>query len=427
MTLDEIRKSRPHEEGHNSTVEEKISVAVNSSRDIPGGGISVKEIKNGFRVENNSATSEARFQTRQKRFKSDYNFEEDKVVCRDKGTSLFSKKMDSKNNANTLAEPVGVGHFVIKTLAQIRAEKHSLVENASGCNDPERSVGSDCLLQEPSCKNTETEDGLRSIGDGMDFVISRTNPDEKACFQQTNETKSDGKGTPRRRQLQLKRKNTDAAVRACKRSRVIRLPSDSLKDSEVTVQVPESITDSVCPDPLKMNGTFCLETGGSGCVRLEQPVTCISGGSVRSCFKSVMNSSVCDKSLSESVNIAVSGIARSRDLSSETATNPVSTSERLGKHPDTAELAGSRTGVTHPSKSQSGERLESKLDLPTKSADPVLGDEGESCAMKPLSVLQAEQGNMDMDELLLGDTEDNCVILDAEEDILQDIDDLLND
>jgi hypothetical protein len=418
MTLDEIRKRRLHEEGRNSGVEEKISVAVNSSKDIPGGSISVKQFKNGFKIENNIATAEARFQTRQKRYKPDYNFEED-----DKGNEV-----DSKNNVDTLAESVGAGHFVIKTLAQIRAEKNSLVENATGCSIAQKSVGSDCLPQELSCKNTEMEDGFRSVGEGTDFMVSRSNPDEKACFQQTNETKSDTKGTPRRRQLQLKRNHTDAAVRACKRSRVIRLTSDSLKDSEVTVQVPGSIADNVCPDPSKTNGTFCLETAGSGCVRLEQPVAHISGDSFRSCSKSVMNSSVCDKGLSESLNIPVSCVAKSTDLSSQT-TGPVTTSVLPGKHPNTAfiEPTGNRLGVTHTSKSQSGERLESKLALATKSAGCVLGDKGENCAMKPLSVLQTEQGNVDIDELLLGDTEDNCVILDAEEDILQDIDDLLND
>lgn len=414
MTLDEIRKRRPHEEGHYSAMEEKMSVAVNSSRDIPGSAISVKQFKNGFEVENNSATSEARFQTRQKRFKSDYSFEEDRVVCHDKGTVLFNKKVDSKNNGDTFAEPVTGGHFVIKTLAQIRAEKNSLVENTSSCSVPERSVGSDCLSRELSRKNTETEDGLRSVGDSKDFLVSGSNPDEKACFQQTNETKSDGKGTPRGRQLQLKRNNIDTAVPAPKRSRVIRLTSDSLKDSEVTVQVPGSVTNNVCSDPLKTSGTFCSETGGSGCVRLGQPVTNISGDSFKSCSKSVMNSCACDKCSSTSFNIVGSDAAKSTDLSSETTTNPVTTSVLPGKHPDTAlsELAANRIGVTHPSKSQSGERLESKLALATKSAD---------------CLLQTERGNADIDELLLGDTEDNCVILEAEEDILQDIDDLLND
>lgn len=427
MTLDEIRKRRPHEEGH-SAMEEKISVPVNSSRDIPGGAISVKQFKNGFKVDNNGATSEARFQTRQKRFKSDYSSEEDKVVCRDKSTVAFNKKVDSKNNGDTLAEPVTGGHFVIKTLAQIRAEKNSLVENTSICSVPERSVGSDCLPQELSRKNTETEYGLRSVGDSKDFLVSGSSPDEKACFQQTNTTKSDGKGTPRRRQLQLKRNNIDTAVPAPKRSRVIRLTSDSLKDSEVTVQVLGSVTNNVCSDLLKTNGTSCLETGGSGCVRLGRPVTNISGDCFKACSKSVMSSCACDKRSSTSFNIAGSDIAKSTDLSSET-TNPITTSVLLGKHPDTAlsELAGNRIGVTHLSKSRSDERSESKLALATKNADCVLGDAGENCAMKPLSVMQTEQGNTDIDELLLGDPEDNCVILDAEEDILQDIDDLLNE
>ncbi|PNF14041.1 hypothetical protein B7P43_G03557 [Cryptotermes secundus] len=428
MTLDEIRKRRPHEEGHYSAMEEKMSVAMNSSIDIPGGAVSVKQFKNGFKVENNSATSEDRFQTRQKRFKSDHNFEEDRVVCHDKGTVLFNKKVDAKNNGDTLTEPVTGGHFVIKTLAQIRAEKNSLVENTSSCSVPERSVGSDCLPQELSQKNSETEDGLRSVGDSKDFLVSGSNPDENACFQQTNETKSDGKGTPRRRQLQLKRNNIDTAVHAPKRSKVIRLTSDLLKDSEVTVQVPGSVTSNVCSDPLKTNGTLCLETGGSSCVRLGQPVTNISEDSFKSCSKSVMNSCACDKR-SSTFNIAGSDVAKSTDLSSETTTNPVTTSVLHGKHPDMAlsEFAGNIIGVTHPSKSPSGERLESKLALATKSVDCVLDDVGENCAMKPLSVLQTQQGNTDIDELLLGDTEDNCVILDAEEDILQDIDDLLND
>jgi hypothetical protein len=142
-----------------------------------------------------------------------------------------------------------------------------------------------------------------------------------------------------------------------------------------------------------------------------------------------MNSSACDKHSTTSFNITGSGVTKSTDLSPETTTNPVTTSVLPGKHPDTvlSELAGNRIGVTIPSKSQSGERLESKLALAAKNADCVLGDEEENCAMKSLSVSQTERGNTDIDELLLGDTEDNCVILDAEEDILQDIDDLLND
>jgi hypothetical protein len=342
---------------------------------------------------------------------------------------MFNKKVDSKSNGDTLAKPVTGGHFVVKTLAQIRAEKNSLVENTSSCSVPDRSVGSDCLPRELYQKNTETEDGLGSVGDGKDFLVSGSNPDERAFLQETNDSKPDSKGTPRRRQLQLKRNNIDTAVPAPKRSRVIRLTSDALKDSEVAVQVPGSVTNNVCSDPLKTNGTFCLKTGGSDCVRLGQPVSNISGDSCKSCSKSVMNSCACDKCSSTSFNIARSDVSKSTDLSSETTKNPVTTSVLPGKHPDTAlsECAGNRTGVTHPSKSQSGERLESKLTSATKSADCVLGDEGENCAMKPLSVLQTERGNTNIDELLLGDTEDNCVILDAEEDILQDIDDLLND
>jgi hypothetical protein len=59
--------------------------------------------------------------------------------------------------------------------------------------------------------------------------------------------------------------------------------------------------------------------------------------------------------------------------------------------------------------------------------DCILGADSEDCATKPLSAILTEQGNMDSDDSLLERMNDNCVTLDAEEDILQDIDDLLSD
>jgi hypothetical protein len=60
--------------------------------------------------------------------------------------------------------------------------------------------------------------------------------------------------------------------------------------------------------------------------------------------------------------------------------------------------------------------------------DNYLKDLMEDSAKKPLAVSYTEQGNKDIDkELFPGDINDNSVILDAEVDILQKIDKLLND
>jgi hypothetical protein len=475
MTLDEIRKNR-QQKGNYSDMDEKTSAAVSSSRDIPDSTLSAKQFSNQF--ENESL--ETVFQLREKRSVSDHSFEENGVVCGDDNTVTFKRRMGSENNGDTLADPVtqiqvsvrvgrdgtGTGehllqnyesNIVIKTLAQIRAEKNSVVENTSSCSNPKKRSHSpivfDCLLQKLSCRNMENEndDSPRSVGEGKKkkpmiirkhFLESGSNPDEKdsSCppkklrkfarrtlHQQPLETKTDSEDTPKRRQLQLRR-SIKTAVPASERSRVIRLTSDSLKNSEVIVEVAGNVTSNVCSDLLETNGTVCLETEGPVCDRLEQPLVNISEDRFKSGSVSVTSSCVCDENSSTPLDIAKSDVSQDSDLSLQITRYPSVTSVPPGKHLDTShnDLARNRVAVTQSSVLQSSERLESEMAFSTENAD-VLGTKGKDCTMK-LLMLPAEQDSMDMDEdLLLGSSQDNSVTLDAEDDILQDIDDLLND
>lgn len=452
MTLDEIRKNRQQEEGSNFAMDEKTSSAVNLSRDIPENELRA----NQFDVENNNATSEARFQIRQKRFASDYNSEEDRVVCGDEETVLRNRRTDLKSDGDTASEPVSVGHIVIKTLAQIRAEKNSVAKDTVSSTARKKRSHSpivfDCLPQNHSCKNTQTEkDDLMHVGDGKrkkpviirnHFQESGSGVDEKGSFQspkklcrfirrtehpQTNETKTDSDYIPRKRQLRLRR-NANTAVQSSKRSRVIRLTSDSFRDSEVAVEVPGNITSNMCSDLLKTNGTVCLEAGDSGCVMLGQPFTDISGDCLKSHSTSLVSSHVNNEN-STTFGTASSGVSQDSDFSLQSTRSPPSalSLSHHSLHITHKELHGNRIAITQSSELQACERLESKLALSTKNVDCNVGDDSEGGVTKPLSALPSEQRGTDSDDSLLDSIHDNCVTLDAEEDILQDIDDLLSD
>jgi hypothetical protein len=109
------------------------------------------------------------------------------------------------------------------------------------------------------------------------------------------------------------------------------------------------VSSVTCSGLLKTSGIFCLETGESICVRQGQLYTdTISGDSFQSCFMSVMSSAVCNKSSSTSFNIAGHNVAKSTDHSSQTKTNPLTTSVLPHNYLDTSfnELVWKRTGVT---------------------------------------------------------------------------------
>lgn len=453
MTLDEIRKNRHQEEGSYSAMDEKTSSEVNLSGDIHENDISVNQID----VENNNATTEAKCQIRQKRFVLDCNSEEGSVVCGDEDTVLCNRRMDMKGSGDSVSEPVSVERIVIKTLAQIRAEKNSVVKDTSSSNISKKRSHSpivfDRVPQKHSCKNTQTErDGLKCVGGGKrkkpviirnHFLESGSGLDEEESSQspqklcrlvrrtqqpQMNETKTDSEDIPRRRQLRLRR-NTNTAVHSSERSRVVRLTSHSFRDSEVAVKVPGNLSSNVCSDTLQMNGTVCLETGDTGCVRQGQPLTNISGDCFKSCSLSLTSSCVNSDNSSTPFGTTRSGLSQNSDFSSESMRSSPSalllSDHHLHCTPN--EPHGNRTAFTQSSESLARERLASKFALSTKSVDCILGADSEECATKPLSALPTEQRSVDSDDSVLDSIHETCVTLDAEEDILQDIDDLLSD
>lgn len=477
MTLDEIRKNRQQEEGNYTVMEKKTDIAVSSSRDILDSALSVKQFSSPFDVANNNTTSDARFQIRQKISTPGHSFEEEEGVCVDGGTVLFNRIVGSEKNDVALTEPitqieVGVrdgydgtrtgenlienykSSIVIKTLSQIRAEKNSLIENTSTCI-PKRShspIVFDCLSQKLSCTNTENEkDCLKSGGEGMKrkpmiirkhILESGPNLDEKesssppkklrrfvrrTLHEQVSESKSDSEGAPRK--LLKLRRDINTAVAASESSRVIRLTSDLLKNSELSVEVPPNINNTVCTDLLKVNGIFCVGTEGSDCDRLRQPLTNISGDNFKPDSVSVTRSFDYDENSSTPFDVSRSDVSRNSGVSLRTTTDSPTTCVLPGKYFDTSvnELVGDRIDVTQSSKLEPSERLEFTLAY-TKNSDYVFGAKGKLCSVKPLSILPIEQDGMDTDEeLLLASGQDNSMTLDAGEDILQDIDDLLND
>jgi hypothetical protein len=411
-------------------MQQTTNSTMNSSSDISGIALNVKQFSNETNVENSSITSKARFQTREKVFKSGCYFEEDRVAYGEKGMVLFNEKVYSVINYGIVADPAGVGHSENKSLAQIWSEKTPLQEDTSSCSTLEkRFVACDCLPQKLPCKYTQTEDGLTCAGDCKNFLASGSNPDVKDYLQQANKTKSEDRSTPRSRQLKLKRKNTEIAGPAPKRVRVTKLTSGSLKYSETNVEERGSITSYVCSDLLKMNNTFSLETGESSCVRPGQQFTYISGENFKSCIVSLMSSSVSDKSSSMSLSPAGYSVAHISDLSSQSKRNPLTTSVLPGKHPDRSlnELVGKWIDVSQSSESLLCERLESILTLSTEIVDGELDVKKENSAAKHFFVPQTEQDNKDVGkEQLPGDIRDKSVILHAEVDIAGEIDYVLN-
>jgi hypothetical protein len=67
--------------------------------------VSAKEFKNGYGAGHNSITSEATFQIRQRRLKSDYRFKGHRVVSGDKVTLILNGRADSNNNGDILTGP----------------------------------------------------------------------------------------------------------------------------------------------------------------------------------------------------------------------------------------------------------------------------------------------------------------------------------
>jgi hypothetical protein len=100
--------------------QEETGVTVNSSRDVSGGGVSAKEFKSGYDAEHNSITSEAMFQTRQKRLKTDYSFKEHRAVSGHEITMTLNGNVDSKHKGDTLTGPVRVGR-IWKIILQLTA------------------------------------------------------------------------------------------------------------------------------------------------------------------------------------------------------------------------------------------------------------------------------------------------------------------
>jgi hypothetical protein len=380
----------------------------------------VKQFKNGTDAEISSVT-------RQKILKSDCKFEEDIVVCGDKDMVLFNKKVDSRINDGNLTELVGVGRTVIKTHAHIFSENNSLLEHTSNCRLPKkRLIACDCLPQKLPCKNIETENVLTFAGYGKNFLVSGLNRDEKGRLHQASETKPDSESTPRPRRFKLKRNNVGIAGPALKRSRVTNITSNVLKNAQVFVQVPVHIMSHV-GSQLKTNDTYCPETGESGCVRPGQPLASISGDSFKSCSVPVMSSSVCDESSSVSFNVAGSSVAQSTDLSSQTKTNPPTISELPSKYPNTSLNDLGKRKELLPGDIKGNSVILKDEEHVLQKIDNYLNYLMEDSARKPLAVSYTEQGNKDIDtEPLPGDIKDDSVILDAEVDMLREIDGLLN-
>ncbi|PNF38370.1 hypothetical protein B7P43_G07245 [Cryptotermes secundus] len=417
-------------------MEQATSSTVNSSSDTFDTALNVNQFSNENYVENNSITSKTKFQTREKIFNSGFCFEGDTVAYGEKGMLLLNEKVDSKFFDGIVAEPVRVRHSENKSLVQFWSEKNYLLEDASSCSTPEkRLVAHDCLPQKLSSKYTQTEHGLAFAGDCKNFLVSRSNRDVKDYLQQANKTKSGNRNTPRTRQLNLKRKNSEIAGPAPKRARIMKPNSGSLKYSEIIVEGRGSITSYVCSDMLKVNDNFCLETEESTCVRPGQPFTNISGVGFKSCFASLMSSSVCDKSSSMSFSTAGYSVTHSSDLSSQSKRDPLTTSMLPGKHPNRSlnELDGTWTDVTQSSEPLLCESLGSILRLSTEMMDSreidyVVNNLMKDSAAKTLSLSCIEEVSKNTDkELLPGDIKDISVGLDTMVDVLQEIDDFLND
>jgi hypothetical protein len=222
------------------------------------GAVSAKGFKNEYAEQHNGITSEAVFQTRQTTLKSDYSFQEHRIVSGNKVTLILNRKVDLNNNCGTLTGPVRVGH--IKTSAEIRAENNSPVNTTSSCSVLKKtSKVSVCLSQKLDRKNTEAKVNFGSASDGNKFRMPASNPDGKYCLQKTKETTPYSKFTARK--SQSKRNNTDAAGGPTpKRRRPTEITFNSLQESKVIVQAPGSNTDNARSDLSKKKDTSCLST-----------------------------------------------------------------------------------------------------------------------------------------------------------------------
>jgi hypothetical protein len=401
MTLDEIRRNKaPRKEGHYSDMEETETATVNAP--------SEKNFKSGCIAEESGDASEAMFQAKQKSCKSNINIQEYRTVCGNKVTVIFNRKVNSEYNGKILVQPARFSHTVNRAPPQIRKEDKFPGDDTSSCSMPKKMpLVSDCL------RLKQTEDGLRNVGGGKNFLVSESNRNEKDYLDQTNQMISDMKREPRI--SSRKRKNTDPTDGPpLKRPRLVPPTADSLQGSEVTPQV------NGCSDLSKLNGKSDLVSGESSCFGLGQPVTDISEESYKSCSVLLMN-----KSSSISFNTAGCGAAQSIDPPSHT-TSPLITSELSGKHPGSSFSGlGDVIHVTHTSKSQSSQRLEPKLALSTSNEKSV--SDGNK---KELEISRTEMSDMDTDEellLLAHDDDDISVALDTEEDIPLEIDDIIND
>jgi hypothetical protein len=405
MTLDEIRRNqRPHKEDHCSDMGETASATVNQSRDIAAAGVlSARNFNSGCVAEDSGDISDIRFQAKQKICKSNVNLQEYRDVCGDKVTVIFDRKVNSEHNGGTSVQPVRAGHTVIKAPTQIRDKDRSAKDDTSTCSNAKiMSLVSDYLPLK------QTEDGLRNVGDGKNFLVSESNRNDEDCFDQTNKiiSRTQSKPSP------IKRKNTNPrGGPPPKRPRLVPATSDSLQDSEVTPQV------NGCTDFSKLNGKPYLDSVESGSFRLGQQVTDISEESFKSCSMRLTN-----RSSSISFNNSGCGAAQSIDTLSQT-TPPLITSELSSKHPDSS-LNGLENVIRVTSNSPSSQRLESKLDLATTTEKRALDGK------KECEISRSELGDMDIDDellLLAHDDSDTSLALDTEEDILLQMDEILND
>jgi hypothetical protein len=403
MTLDEIRRNKTlHNQAHCSDMGETATATVNPSRDIAAvAAPRVNKFKSVSAAKDSGDISESRFQRKQKICKSHYNFQVSRTPCGDKVTVMLNTKVNSECT---------VGHTVIESPTQIREEYISPENDTSSCSIPKSLVSNRLALK-------QTGNDLRKVGNGKEFLVSESNRNENGCFDQTNQMMSDTECKPRIRQR--KRKNTDpAGGPPPKLSRFLRPTADSLKVSEVTPPV------NGCSHFSKLDGNPHLDSGESSCFVLGQPLTKISEDSFRPCSVLLTSASICDKSSITSFNNARCGTAQNTDPSSQT-TSPLITSGLPGKYPDSSYNGLENViRVTHPSKSQSSQRLVSKLALSATSAKCVLDGKEEV-----LSIPQTGLGDTDTNEELLRVHDDNIssMTLGTEEDILRQIDDILND
>ncbi|XP_069678337.1 zinc finger CCCH domain-containing protein 11A-like [Periplaneta americana] len=447
MSLDEIRKNRFQEEGSHIFSDPTMCATMEScSKDVPFTW-ALKQINNRSDVENNNRTFNFGLQSKLNQPEP----MEVETLDNTADTVTCNRKTAFGVNGNTLAKPLAQiqvkakdernryrssenlvqnsqSNIVIKTLAQIRAEKNAVVENTSNFDGPKIRSHSpivfDCIPQKDGENKVVSNKEEDSSAEGSTTdeskkkkpiiirkqTIGSTNSEEKqppsppkrsrrfvrrTSCQQSNETSSEGGSGLRTRQLKLKR-NAGASVVTLDRSKVVRLTSDLLENSEVAVELPANNNNNVFSDLLQVNGIFRRNVDESVQVRLGQPCRDISGEDVTS-----------------SVSLTRSITSEENFNRNESSDSQVSTS---------GTCLNSRNTI-HSSNLQSGESLKSEISI--RNMDRFSNCKSEGSAVKKVS-LSGEVDNTDED-LLLGSCQDNYINLDSEEDILQDIDSLLND